>query len=291
MCAKSQSTSSRIALLFKERVIVNLISYADESGTHDPTGTHHGSEVAIVVGWVADKAIWDDQFEPQWRSALERYEIKVPFRMSEFMDRINGPNNPDWPYHGWSDEKRNAFMMELIPIVRDTAWFAVGGAVNVKDYDQCLPDWIKDDAQHPYTFCFQLLLNVLLPELEKSLEPPLAPDDQVAFFFDQQKEFEKRARLAFNRVKGLRDTRDRMGALAFVDKRKYVPLQAADLLAYLLRSAQAKRIKEGIQEFSFVPGNWESDIVSRHNVMVGYYEKDHLRQLLEIILKDNPDKR
>jgi Protein of unknown function (DUF3800) len=242
-------------------VTVNLISYADESGTHDPTGVHHGSEVALVAGWIADKAVWDNDFEPQWQSVLDRYGVRVPFRMSEFMDKINGPNNPDWPYLGWSDDIRNAFMMELIPVARDSSRFAVGGAVNVQDYDRILPEWIKDDAQHPYTFCFQLLLNVLLPYLESSLEPPLGPDDQVGFFFDQQKEFEKRARLAFHRVKTLRDYKNRMGALAFVDKRKYLPLQAADLLAYLIRSAQARRIKTGFREFLFVPGNWESEII------------------------------
>lgn len=211
--------------------------------------------------------------------------------MSDFMDRINGPSDPKWPYRGWSDEKRNDFMMELIPIARDSAQFAVGGAVNVRDYDQYLPDWIKDDAQHPYTFCFQLLLQTLLPILEENLHPRLEADDQIAFFFDRQKQFEKRARLAFDRVKAIRDARDRMGALAFVDKRRYIPLQAADLLAYLIRSGQAKRVKEGVKEPSFVPGNWESEIVSRGNVAIAYYEKDKLRELLEIILRDNPDKR
>jgi len=277
--------------LFKERIIVNLISYADESGTHDPTGQHHGSEVALVVGLIADKAAWDDVFDQQWLSVLESYGIKVPFRMSEFMDKTNGPRNPEWPYLAWSNEKRNDFMMELIPIARDSAWFGVGGAVNVADYDQYLPDWIKDDAQHPYTFCFQLLLQTLLPILEENLDPPLEPDDQIAFFFDQQKQFEKRAKLAFDRVKCLRDGNDRMGALAFVDKRRYIPLQAADLIAYLIRSGQAKRVKDGIKEPSFVLGNWESEIMSRRNIAIAYYEKEKLRELLEIILRDNPDKR
>jgi hypothetical protein len=38
-------------------------------------------------------------------------------------------------------------------------------------------------------------------------------------------------------VKSLRDTEDRMCAIAFVDKWRHIPLQAADLLAYLIRSA------------------------------------------------------
>ncbi len=262
---------------------MSLIAYADESGTHDPTGLQQGSEVAIVTGWVADKSVWDNDFETQWCGVLGQYQVHVPFRMSDFMDRINGPKNPTWPYHEWSDDKRNAFIMELIPIARDNAWFGVGGAVNVRDYDEYLPDWVKDDAQHPYTFCFQLFFNLLLPILEEDPEPPLKPGEQVAFFFDRQKQFEKRGKLAFDRVKSLRDTEDRMGAIAFVDKRHYIPLQAADLLAYLIRSAQAKRVKTGVREFSFVPGNWESEIMSRQNVAIGYYEKGRLPELLERI--------
>src|ERR1035437_9180458 len=103
-----------IASLFKEKIFVNLVAYADESGTHDSTVMQQGSQVAGVLGWVAPVNAWKD-FTIAWDAVLKDYGIRV-FHMSVFIDKINGPKKKEWPYLGWSDERRDAFIRELIPI-------------------------------------------------------------------------------------------------------------------------------------------------------------------------------
>ncbi len=252
---------------------MSLVAYADESGTHDAKGLHQGAEVAVVMGWVSHKEMWDD-FENAWGGVLADHQVKV-FHMSEFADKKNGPKKPDWPYLGWSDAKRDTFIRTLIAIARDNALFGIGGAINVRDYDVLVPEWAKTEAKHPYAFCFQLFFDLLLPALRDDLEEPLPPGEQVAFFFDRQKEFEQRAKLSFDIIKALRDIEDRMGALTWADKARYKPLQAADLLAYVVRSSQGRRVRTGTHEI-LVPESWEGELMSRHNVYAGYYDKNNL---------------
>jgi hypothetical protein len=49
---------------------VKLVFYADESGTHDPTGNAPGSKVANVAGMVAPYDEWA-AFCNRWQAALE----------------------------------------------------------------------------------------------------------------------------------------------------------------------------------------------------------------------------
>ena len=265
---------------------MSLVAYADESGTHDAKGLHQGAEVAVVMGWVAEKDAWDI-FDDKWQQVLVDHNIQV-FHMSEFVDKKNGPIDPNWPYLGWSDTKRDKFIRKLIALARDHAYFGIGGALNVKDYDAIVPEWTKQEAKHPYTFCFQLFFDMLLPALRENLEEPLPDGEQVAFFFDRQKEFKARAELAFDIIKAMRDAEDRMGALTWADKAKYRPLQAADLLAYIIRSAQARRVRTGSEDI-LVPGTWEDDLLARRNIIVGYYDKKNLPEVIARMTRHEPD--
>src|SRR5208282_4069477 len=113
------------------------------------------------------------------------------------------------------------FIHELIPIARDNTLFSLVGMVDVRAYDSMLPDWMKSEYEHPYHFCFQLFFDQIIAVLRDNMEVPLPPNEQVAFFFDQQFEFKQLAEKNYSLIKALRDKDDRMGALAYVDRRKY----------------------------------------------------------------------
>ena len=278
---KSASFSS----LFLERLFVSLVAYADESGTHDATGQHPGSEIAAVLGYVSWKDDWDN-FCSEWQIVLAEYGIEV-FHMSECMDKINGPSKPKWPYRGWSDSKRDSFIRSLIGVALNNTLFAVGGTLDVRAYDAVSPGWLKREAEHPYHFSFQMFFDLLLPALE-TVEPPFAPEDQVAFFFDQNTQFEERATRAFHLIKGLRDSKDRFGSLTFASKKKHKPLQAADLLAYIVRQGQVKRTKSGIEQYpaELIPASWEELLTSRRNVIVGHFDARNLKTVILDLEKD-----
>jgi len=261
----------------------DLISYGDESGTHDEAGIERGSEVAIVAAYVSYKHDWD-QFCNEWQAVLDRYGISE-FHMQEFADEINGPSDPNWPYRGWCRGKKDQFIRELVPIARDNTFFGIGGGVDVRAYNRIVPAWLKGETQHPYYFCFQMLFDQILVLLREKLEVPLQPGEQVAFFFDQQLEFKNKAEQLFYSIKAMRDHEDRMGSLTYAPRHRYIQLQAADLLAYRTRKVLARKIagRKPVNE-----GSWDEDLESRHNLVIGYYDEPALKKFVDNYLKEYP---
>jgi hypothetical protein len=122
-----------------------LQSFADETGTHDMTGLEPGSEVAAVVGYLSRKDDWDN-FCSEWKGILDRYGVKV-FHMSEFTDEANSADDPDWPYYGWSRDKMQSFINDLVPVARDNTLIGLGGLVSGRDYDRLTPNRLKSGMQ------------------------------------------------------------------------------------------------------------------------------------------------
>jgi len=271
------------AKLFREKLFVSLVAYADESGTHDETGILPGSEIVVVAGYVSWKDNWDI-FKSEWSEVLREYKIEV-FHMQECLDKMNGPKNPKWPYLGWSDDKRNSFVRTLISVALNNTLLGVGGALNVRDYNALSPEWLKSETEHPYHFCFQLFFDMLLPML-RQFDTPLDPDVQVAFFFDQNRQFEEKAGRAFHLIKGLRDHDNRMGSYTFADKKVEIQLQAADLIAYLVRSQQCRKLKFGLPITDVKPESWEELLISRRNVNVGLFDGDNLKKVILDLERD-----
>jgi hypothetical protein len=109
-------------------------------------------------------------------------------------------------------------------------------------------------------------------------EPPMEDGDKVDFFFDQQDEMEIRARQTFSVVRILRDPRARLGALTFASKTEYIPLQAADLLAYIMRQAASRKLSGDME---IKPDGWEAQLISRQNVVMGYIKDEGIEQALK----------
>src|SRR5277367_1376380 len=95
-------------------IVIDLRFYADESGIHDQHGDERGSEVASIAGCIGTKDEWKT-WKRRWNTALRKFHVK-DFHASEFfLKRDARPE--DWPYHGWSENKRRQFLLLLIKII------------------------------------------------------------------------------------------------------------------------------------------------------------------------------
>ncbi len=254
---------------------MGLVAYADESGTHDRTGLAPGADAAGVFGYIATPEAWKIVTE-HWVTTLTEYGVKC-FHASEFADRKNGPNNPRWPYRGWDDAKRESFIRKLIEIARDGTYFSVGGIMHVRAYDANISEEHKREMEHPYQFCFQLFLDQLINVVNNHVDPPLGPTDKVDFHFDQQSEMEERARRTFSTIKCIRDSQCRLGSISFDDKTDFIPLQTADLLAYVMRQSASRKING---DWTIKPGGWEHQLIQRGNSVMGYYDDGVFKNFL-----------
>jgi hypothetical protein len=118
--------------LLAGKLIVNIVIYADESGTHNLAAKERGSKVAILAGYAGFADDWVN-FCGRWQTTLNDYKIRI-FHFSEFADKINGTKNPEWPYKGWSNEKRHDFLYKLASIAGSRARFPFGAAFLLENY-------------------------------------------------------------------------------------------------------------------------------------------------------------
>jgi hypothetical protein len=261
--------------------MLGLTVYADESGTHDEHGLQPGSEVSVVAGYIADKTSWQ-VLTRRWNTALRTFGIQGPFHTADcFWARS--------PYDQWSDAKRKRCMQTFIKIARDNTWFAVGGMINTAQYDEILAPEIKDDRlgklsfEHPYHFCFQMLfvnfMEYLENEIDRRFPRTSGNEERVAFFFDRQQQFSPLALRNYDLIKKVIDPTDRLGALVYESKDRYIPLQAADLLAFY-----ARRILTHQNEGKAWKDPYEKMLEERHNLMLRYFNREHMVEFARRII-------
>jgi hypothetical protein len=190
--------------------------YLDESkGKHDGDG----DDVFVVAGYVAAAAQWD-QFEKQWMDAL-RGKLDC-FHMKEFI----GLKPPEWP-----EARRIALQKRLFGIIDRNALFGVVCTVKHSTF-WGLPEEIRKEQGHPYVLCYHLCVQACLWRL--STFYGLRSTDRLMVLMDQgnEKWGKIQARHHMMRKSPKYNPDKRLLALVEAERCEYVPLQAADILAY-----------------------------------------------------------
>ncbi len=180
--------------------------YMDESGTDD------GAPVVTVGAYIARPSVWND-FTKRWNR--QKYPINV-FHAADCA-------NCRGEFEGWEKAARDEYVAKLLPVLGDTNMllpYATG--IVLKDFDALID---KDDPAReylgtPYGACFHWLVQTILEDLQ----------EQRLDFFHETNDFKDDALQTFAIVK--ESNPHRSLSLAFATKEEFVPLQAADILAY-----------------------------------------------------------
>jgi len=118
------------ASLFPSEVLVKLVAYVDESGTHGKD-----SKVLIVGGWVALRDEWT-QFCKDWQRVLNKYSAKYfHFRewsnASQVVRKKREPSSDfaNNPYKLWDQQILDNFLFELAEVAASGNKLIIGGYV------------------------------------------------------------------------------------------------------------------------------------------------------------------
>lgn len=201
-----------------------LIGYFDESGTH------RDAEATAVAGYVSTAEQWA-LFESDWSKALEEYSIDH-FHMTDFANRVP-------PYRSWTDQERRYRLARLIKIINTHALASVGVVVPTRPFD-------ADFSQETKKFVgglYGLACAMCFVETA-SLVDEKYPSAKIAHVFEQGcssggavlRNYLWNSKFPQNK-KDLK-----LLSLKFENKRNFVPLQAADILAYELYKQLPKHI-------------------------------------------------
>jgi hypothetical protein len=223
---------------------VSIVIYADESGTHDPTGQQLGSEVPVVAGYAAFRNNWKF-FCRDWKSVLDRYKIPY-FHAREFENRDHRKINSKSPYYLWEDHKAESFKYDLAEIAG--RHIPVGGGYHIKEHQKKY----KEDETYPYKYAFeQFFIDIvdMLKERDRLAE-------KISIIFDRNTD--EKWNIALGEVadwwikNGLK-----LGDYSYGDKKEYPnwPLQAADMFAYRSRRVTSSKLKKQVERNAIVYEN------------------------------------
>lgn len=207
--------------------VVSFIEcYFDESGTHD------GSPVMCVAGFVFSKDACT-QLDRDWQELLKKYSLPY-FRM------VDCAHGNDVFKHLTRDE---CIQCEKDAIALIRKYMSFGSAVGVDESHYITLDHIKS-AGSAYSWCCWMSLVAVRVWADRTNF-----SGKIAYFFEAGHAKQSEANALMNRIFKNERLKElyRYASHAFVDKKLVRPVQTADILAWL-HATEFKRISRGVKE-------------------------------------------
>jgi Protein of unknown function (DUF3800) len=201
----------------RERVMCMLAAYFDESGTHA------GSPVICMSGYVAGVEQWID-FSRNWQDVLKPYSEKYGidcFHMTDFEAR-----QP--PFDKLGKHERINLIESLIRIINSRIQYGVGVGFLQADFDRAFKG-MEDMVCGAWGLCASICLTVL-----HSWADLKSYDEPFAYIFEQGARHSGAFKAAYDKsqIEAKAGKEYRLGSFTLDDRRRALPLQAADILAY-----------------------------------------------------------
>ncbi len=245
---------------------MKLIVYADESGTHDVTGTQTGSREAIVAGFLAPREDWT-RFRAQWQPYFHFSEWACASAVAR--NKRTPPSGFQHnPYRGWELTRLDAFLMNLAKIAGSGNKLFLGGAVHTNVFNQLKLKGELPASANPYESCLDQFFALTAASVRDHKAP--WKNQPISFFFDQSDD-PQWTRAVTERFHFHKAQYPRFQEVAFADKKQqpHVPLQAADMVAYRSRQITERWVDQDasvswpqLDEAMFKPA---FDILGRHD--------------------------
>ncbi len=209
----------------EHRFILTLTGYFDASGTH------RQSETVAVAGFFAAAAAWVE-FSARWQLALSDFGLDH-FHMTDFA--FGAP-----PYDEWSEPQRRARLARLLTIIREHAGFSVGIVVDRSAFDRI----ISPRARKVCGDAFGLATIAAFMEVGRMLRGTDI-DAWASYVFDRGSLGAGTVLKVFQANMEDPVAKEQLRALdlRFADKNLFLPLQAADILAYELYKDMPRHLR------------------------------------------------
>jgi hypothetical protein len=209
-----------------------LTAYIDEAGTHA------GSPVTVMGGYVARLGQWH-HFDQKWDRILKRYRISH----KHTKDMLHGSGE----FKRWTQDRALALLRETEKIIDQHMLFGFSTFVTDKDYlEMYAAEWpTKIPLDTRYGLCFRLVMS-LVPK--KVFEEERRDDLTLNVVLESGPKNAGDAVRIFNLFKKQAppELAKMAGKISFGEKKKFPGLQAADGIASSVFQFEKKPPKEPI---------------------------------------------
>jgi hypothetical protein len=207
----------------------------------DDSGTDGRSRIAVAACYVSTVTGWN-AFTEAW-DAIRREEGFDVFHMAEFVaPREQGHK----PFCDWENDKKQRVYSRVARAINENKRVGIACAVPKGVYDRC-SDYIHEHyGREHYTFAVNMILNQIVVWREKSL---IALDAQYIFDWEMNGSSKKgEIDAIWNKMHP--SWSEKLGTLgrdgySFQHKDIFKPLQAADILAWQMRSHMERIFDQG----------------------------------------------
>lgn len=195
-------------------------AFLDDSGKEDDPQ----SSFVCIGGYLAADAHWDI-FVKEWGHQLLKHGIAW-VHMKDLVPRWG-----EYRDLGWDEAKRNEALTDFVRVIRLSQLVGFGVAVDADVWRKDVPKALKTIHGDAQQFCFSRILRMVADRIKIS-----RPHDLVSVHCDCDDKFVTRRFRQFMAVrKADAEMRTYLAAITFANPKQYLPLQAADVLAWATR--------------------------------------------------------
>jgi hypothetical protein len=217
---------------YRKRWMLMIQAFVDDSGTHDQ------AKIVLMAGFLSSYQRWR-KLESDWNRVLNPPdEVGRPAKPRIFhaTDCLGKDGHGD--FEGWSKDRRNTLVDRLAVIARQRTIWGFGAAFSRQDYQEVVPEWIKYKWEHPYYLCFFHIAQVLALSRQHFSFPK---DEKIAFVIAHKRKYVGLMSELYDQVR----TNEKVGGVLgkmtpYGEPAEDIPLQAADLIGYLIRTFYEK---------------------------------------------------
>lgn len=188
----------------------------------DDSGSGGDSPWYVLAGYVGTVDSWI-KFEGEWAALLSSPKAIEYFKASQAESRKD-------QFDGFSIEERNAKLDGFVQIVNRYALQAVYVRTLQRHYDEVIKGKVPPEWDSPY----YLLLTAFILSCTTA-EKYLGQSRPMEFVLYSSQRFEKTAERFDAMLRPLPQVNGRVANIAYRDEKEFLPLQAADLLAWQTR--------------------------------------------------------
>jgi hypothetical protein len=214
---------------------VKLIVYADESGTHDQTGTQLNSQAATVGGLLAPQEEWT-AFSFQWQKVLDDYGAPYfhfrEWSAADAVIRRGCEPRSDFqknPYRSWDAQHLSSFATKLATVAGSGNKLVVGGYVHTRAFHQGKLTGETNIGANPYEFCLDNFFTSVIETIARHRPPWKRLPLSFCFDGSDDAKWKQGVKTVFQRYKAKYHNFENV---TFAKSSSTLALQAADMVAY-----------------------------------------------------------
>ncbi len=188
----------------------------------DDSGSGGDSPWVVLAGYVGTEEDWT-AFDSEWQEVLDEPPSLAYFKSSE-AESLKGR------FSGFTRNQRNVRIDRFISVIQKRARQAIEVRMRLSHYDSLIRGNVPTAWDDPYYFLFSgFILSATTVERLYGEESP------IEFVFDSSERFEKPSTKFFESFRTRYDQVTAKANVAYRDDKLFLPLQAADLLAWQVR--------------------------------------------------------